>query len=68
MTNEEKIRNMSRWELAEFIYKVSSGATEITTCKEECDKCEHSDGWCISNIGEWLMEKCEACPLNRLGE
>lgn len=28
MTNADKIRNMTNWELAEFIYNVSNGATE----------------------------------------
>lgn len=59
MSNEEKIRNMTRWEMAEFIHDVSSNAIEITTCKSECAKCEKSDAWCISNIGEWLMRESE---------
>lgn len=57
MTNEEKIKNMSTWELAEFIYNVSNGATKITNCNDECLKCDKSDVWCISEIGEWLTEK-----------
>ena len=36
MTNADKIRNMSNWELAEFIYNVSNGATKISTCEEKC--------------------------------
>ena len=40
MTNADKIRNMSNWELAEFIYNVSNGATKISTCEEECAECE----------------------------
>ena len=57
MTNEEKIRNMSRWELAEFIYNVSNGATEISTCKDECAECGYSDGYCTYQIAEWLMKE-----------
>ena len=59
MTNEERIKSMSRWELAEFIYKVSCGATKITDCTGECLLCEMSDSWCVSGIGEWLMKEGE---------
>lgn len=48
---------MSIWELAEFIYNVSNGATQITTCKEECKKCEYSNEHCIFQIGEWLISE-----------
>lgn len=57
MTNEENIKAMDTWELAEFIYNVSNGATKISTCENDCMKCEYSDAWCISNIGEWLKEQ-----------
>lgn len=57
MTNEEYIKNMSTWDLAEFIYDVSNNATKITNCDKECAKCEYSDAWCISEIGEWLKEQ-----------
>ena len=52
MTNADKIRNMSNWELAEFIYNVSNGATKISTCCERCAACEYSDDYCIYQIGE----------------
>ena len=29
MTNADRIRKMTNWELAEFIYNVSNGATKI---------------------------------------
>ena len=57
MTNAEKIRQMSEWELAEFIYSVSEGETKITTCNKECRNCEFSESWCVSNIAEWLKEE-----------
>lgn len=57
MTNADKIKAMSNWELAEFIYNASNGATQITTCKEECKKCEYSNGYCIFQIGEWLLSE-----------
>ena len=57
MTNADKIKAMSNWELAEFIYNVSNGATQITTCKEECKKCEYSNSYCIFQIGEWLISE-----------
>ena len=57
MTNADKIRNMSNWELAEFIYNVSNGATKISTCDEVCAKCEYLDGYCIYLIGEWLISE-----------
>ena len=47
MTNADRIRNMSNWELAEFIYNVSNGATKITTCCEKCAVCEKTDDYCI---------------------
>ena len=46
MTNADRIRAMSNWELAEFIYNVSNGATKISTCEEKCAECEYSDGYC----------------------
>lgn len=55
MTNAERIRAMSNWELAEFIKNVSDGAIKITVCEKECAKCEYSDEWCTSEIGEWLL-------------
>ena len=57
MTNADKIRNMSNWELAEFIYNVGTGETKISTCCERCAVCEHSDGYCIYQIGEWLISE-----------
>lgn len=58
-TNEECIRNMTRWELAEFIHNVSSNAIKITTCEEECAKCEYSDSYCTYQIADWLMSGFE---------
>lgn len=57
MTNAEKIKSMSTWELAEFIHSVSCNSTKITTCNDECAKCEYSDSYCINGIGEWLNEE-----------
>lgn len=57
MTNFEKIKQMTTWELAKFIYKVSNNDTKITTCNDECKSCEYSDGYCINGIGEWLQEE-----------
>lgn len=59
ITNADKIRNMSNWELAEFIFNVSNGATKISTCKEECAKCEYTDDYCIYQIGEWLISESD---------
>ena len=59
MTNADKIRNMSNWELAEFIYNVSNGATKISTCNEKCAVCEYSDDYCIYQIGEWLNSESD---------
>lgn len=56
MTNEDRIKNMTRWELAEFIKDVSDNAIQISVCNDECKKCDKSDSWCISQIGEWLMQ------------
>lgn len=54
MKNIDKIKGMSVWELAEFIHDVSCNSAKITTCEEECNKCEYSDSYCVSGIGEWL--------------
>ena len=59
MTNADRIRKMTNWELAEFIYNVSNGATKISTCEEECAKCEYSDGYCTYQIGEWLISESD---------
>ena len=59
ITNADRIRSMTNWELAEFIYNVSNGATKISTCKEECAKCEYADDYCIYQIGEWLISESD---------
>lgn len=59
MTNADKIKEMSAWDMARFIYDVSNGATKISVCEEECTMCECSEGWCISQIGEWLIQEAE---------
>ena len=51
-TNADRIRNMSDEELAETIHSISCNATEISTCKEECLKCEQPDSYCVRNIME----------------
>ena len=56
MTNADRIRNMSDWELAEFIYNISNGTEKISTCEENCASCEYSEGYCTYKIGEWLIE------------
>lgn len=61
MSNEEYIKQLHTWEFAEFIYNVSNNAIKITNCNEECNKCKYSDGYCISNIGEWLKEQKDGC-------
>ena len=57
MTNADKIKAMSIWELAKFIYDVSNEDTQITNCKEECKKCKYSDVYYIFQIGEWLISE-----------
>ena len=57
MTNADRIRNMSNYELAEFIYNVSNGATKISTCNEKCESYEYSDNYCTYQIGEWLISE-----------
>ena len=59
VTNADRIRAMSDWELAEFIYNVSNGATKISTCEEKCAECEYSDDYCIYQIGEWLINESD---------
>ena len=57
MTNADRIRAMSNLELAEFIYNVSNNLVKISTCEEKCAECEYSDGYCIYQIGEWLISE-----------
>ena len=47
---------MSNYELAEFIYNVSNGATKISTCEEKCAERKYSDDYCTYQIGKWLIE------------
>ena len=58
-TNADRIRNMSDEELAETIHSISCNATEISTCKEECLKCEQPDSYCVRNIMELLQSEAE---------
>lgn len=57
MSNEEKIKSMNTWELAEFIHDVSANCTKITTCEEDCMGCEFSTSYCISCMAEWLNQE-----------
>ena len=59
MINADRIRSMTNWELSEFIYNVSNGATKISTCEEECAECKYSDDYCIYQIGEWLISESD---------
>ena len=57
MINADFIRNMDNWQLAEFIKSISDSGATITTCKQECETCEYSDGYCTYQIGEWLLQE-----------
>ena len=57
MTNADRIRKMSNWELAEFIYNVSNNLVKISTCEEDCELCKSSDSYCTYKIGEWLISE-----------
>ena len=57
ITNADRIRAMSNWELAEFIYNVSNNLVKISTCEEDCELCESSKDYCIYQIGEWLISE-----------
>ena len=57
MTNADKIRAMSNWELAEFIYNVSNNLVKISTCEEDCELCKSSESYCTYQIGEWLISE-----------
>ena len=59
MTNADRIRNMSNWELAEFIYNVSNNLVKISTCKEDCELCKSNESYCIYQIGEWLISESD---------
>ena len=57
MTNADKIRNMTNFELAEFIYNVSNNLVKISTCEEDCELCKSSESYCTYQIGEWLISE-----------
>lgn len=59
MTNADRIRNMSNWELAEFIYNVSNNLVIISACGEDCDMCKSSESNCTYMIGEWLISESD---------
>lgn len=59
MKNEDRIKSMSSWEMAEFIYNVSNNAIKISVCTKECSKCDFSDSYCTSEIAEWLMQEAD---------
>ena len=59
VTNADKIRNMTNWELAEFIYNVSNNLVKISTCEEDCELCKSSESNCKYMIGEWLISESD---------
>lgn len=59
MTNEERIRKLPRWDLAEFIKDVSDNEIKISVCENECAKCEFTEDYCTFQIAEWLMQESE---------
>lgn len=59
MKNIDKLKSLEAWDLAIFLQGVSDGFLKFTVCDEECDGCTHSDSWCVSQIGEWLIQEAE---------
>ena len=59
MTNTDKIRKMTDWELAEFIYNVSNNSVKISTCEEDCELCKSSESNCTYMIGKWLTSESD---------
>ena len=57
MTNADRIRAMSNWELAEFLYNISNNFNKISTCEQDCNNCKSSESYCIYQIGEWLISE-----------
>ena len=57
ITNADRIRAMTNWELAEFIYNVSNNLVKISTCEEDCELCQSSESYCTYKIGEWLTSE-----------
>ena len=57
ITNADRIRAMTNWELAEFIYNVSNNLVKISTCEEDCELCQSSESYCTYKIGEWLISE-----------
>ena len=57
ITNADRIRAMTNWELAEFIYNVSNNLVKISTCEEDCELCQSSESYCTYKIGEWLTNE-----------
>ena len=59
MTNADRIRSMSNWELAKFIYNVSNNLVKISTCEEDCELCKGNESYCAYKIGEWLISESD---------
>ena len=57
ITNADRIRAMTNWELAEFIYNVSNNLVKLSTCAEDCELCQSSESYCTYKIGEWLISE-----------
>ena len=57
ITNADRIRAMTNWELAEFIYNVSNNLVKISTCEEDCELCQSIESYCTYKIGEWLISE-----------
>ena len=53
MTNADRIRAMSNWELAEFIYNVSNNLVKISTCEEDCELCKSNES--NLHIPDWRV-------------
>ena len=56
-SNSDRIRKFSNGEFAEFIYKVKE--RKVKLCETECNSCECSNRFCISNICEWLISEAK---------
>ncbi len=55
-SNADRIRNMTNWELAEFIHNVSNGETEISTCEELMARTEKRCRSIYTRLGKRLLK------------
>ena len=58
-SNADRIRSMSDYELADYIFGVSVHEKPCVLCSDDCDFCELSDEECKNRTLKWLQSEVE---------